>query len=302
MNSSSPPNIALITTIEGDLKDINTLKQGYHREYEQEAIQCFTEWRKNGGWLKDIPIYCLALTKHTICEETKAKFKELDVTYIEDYHPETDDYENGYWNIPLSGKWFEKNLSEDILIKIDLDMYLIKPLPQKLFRLEQGMTLVGRYDESSAKHNTNKLTFPAQYGQPWDTGFVITHRTTGFFAAFYRTLKQLTSYYEEGKLEELYGLHIKQHDGDHGVDYGAIEEFAVSVLHTDNDFPLREINKYNLGEFYAPLTIYSDEEVDEIYFFHEHIPYQEPGYDRIRTRIDYFNRVRSIDRSTYNSN
>jgi len=294
-------NIALITTIEGDLRDINSLKQGYHRCYEQEAIHCFTEWRKNGGWLKDIPIYTICLTNQIISEDTKNKFKSLDVTYIEKYHSETEKYKNGYWNIPLSGKYFEENLSEDILIKIDLDMYLIKPLKKELFDLTPGYSTVGRYDELSAKHNTNKLTFPEKYGQPWDTGFIITERKTKFFTKFYDKLKQLTLEYESKIFEHKYNLHIKEHDNDFGVDYGAIEEFAISVMYTDDKIKLKEINKYNLGEFYAPIEIYNDEEVDNIYFFHEHIPYTEPEYDKVRTRIDYKKRMSKIENSINNS-
>lgn len=288
---SSSKNIALITTIEGNRKDINTLKQGYIREYETEALVCFKEWRKNGGWLKDIPIYCIALTSQTPSDETKAAFKELDVTYVEEYYEETELYQNGYWNIPLSGKWFEENLEEDILIKIDLDMYLIKELPKSLVNLGKGKTIVGRYDELSAKHNTNKLTFPNKYGQPWDTGLVITHKKTLFFSTFYDKLKQITQEYEDGVFESLYGLKIKEHCDDEGVDYGAIEEFAVSILYTDDKFKLDPIFKYNLGEFYAPISIYTNEEVDNIYFFHEHIPFQEVGYDKFKTRIEYFHRI-----------
>lgn len=294
-------NIALITTIEGDLRDINTLKQGYRRQYEQEAIQCFTEWRKNAGWLKDIPIYTIALTKNTVSDQTKAIFNELNVTYIESYHPETEQYNNGYWNIPLSGKYFEEHLTEDVLIKIDLDMYLIRPLPEELFALPDNIPIVGRYDELSAKHNTNKLTFPERYGQPWDTGLVITKRVAGFYTKFYETLKTITSEYENGTFEQKYGLHIKHSNDDRGVDYGAIEEFAVSVMYTDLGVRLTEINKYNLGEFYAPIEIYTDEEVPQIYFFHEHIPYTEPGYDKVRTRLGYKKRMMQIERSANNS-
>jgi len=288
-------NIALITTIEGNRRDINTLKQGYIREYETEAIQCFKEWRKNGGWLKDIPIYCIGLTSQTISEDTQKELEVLGVTYIEEYHAETENYQNGYWNIPLSGKWFEENLTEDILIKIDLDMYLIKPLPEDIVYINEGTTTVGRYDELSAKHNTNKLTFPEKYGQPWDTGLVITHKDTLFFSRFYNKLKQITREYEEGTFESLYGLHIKEHDEDQGVDYGVIEEFAVSIMYTDEGALLNPLFKYNIGEFYAPTSIYTDDEVLQIYFFHEHIPFQEPEYDKIKTRVEYFNRINNCN-------
>ena len=36
------------------------------RYYEDEAIDCIRSWRKNGGWLKDIPMYCICCTKNKI--------------------------------------------------------------------------------------------------------------------------------------------------------------------------------------------------------------------------------------------
>ena len=62
-------------------------------------------------------------------------------------------------------------------------------------------------------------------------------------------------------------------------------------MYTDEDAKLIPQFKYNLGEFYAPIDIYTDEEVQEIYFFHEHIPLQEIGYDKFKTRIEYFHRI-----------
>lgn len=294
MISTLNSSVALITAIEGDLLDINTRKQGYYRQYEQEAIKCFTEWRKNGGGLRDIPIYTIALTNHPASRTTQRILEDLGVTYIEDYHPETENYQNGYWNIPLAGKYFEERLSVDTLIKIDLDMYLIKPMERFLFSLEHRIPLVGRYDDDSAKHDTNKLIFPARYGRPWDTGLIISHRESGFYAAFYDKLKQLTAEYEAGIFEDKYGLRVKRQDDDIGVDYGAIEEFAISVMHTDDKVPLREITKYNLGEFYVPIDSYTDDEVPGIYFFHEHIPCSELGYDKTRTRINYKKRMTQI--------
>ena len=59
-------DIALIASIESNYKNLNsklnTVKTP--RLYETEAIRCFKTWREKGGWLKDIPIYCLCCTKN----------------------------------------------------------------------------------------------------------------------------------------------------------------------------------------------------------------------------------------------
>ena len=89
--------IILATVIEGDETCINK-QRGYdetsHKTglYEQEAIICFTYWRKNAGELKDIRIIAHCPTKNTISLHTQEKLKELNVEYIEDYQPETDNY------------------------------------------------------------------------------------------------------------------------------------------------------------------------------------------------------------------
>ena len=126
-------SIALFAPIEGSGKDINSRYQGVSRDYEREAIKCFKCWRRNGGWLSNIPIYAICPTRNTVSKETQDVFSELNVHYIEHYLAETDNYSCGYWSIPLVGTWAEENISEEVLIKIDLDMYLIHSLPENLF-------------------------------------------------------------------------------------------------------------------------------------------------------------------------
>nr|DAF73122.1 MAG TPA: hypothetical protein [Caudoviricetes sp.] len=53
-------------------------------------------------------------------------------------------------NEPLCGKIAEELLDEDIFIKIDLDMQLLKPLDRKLFDLED-FTVIGQYSGEDAK-------------------------------------------------------------------------------------------------------------------------------------------------------
>ena len=60
--------IAFIASIESNDLNMNlaTNTVKIHRYYEDEAIDCIRSWRKNGGWLKDIPMYCICCTKNKI--------------------------------------------------------------------------------------------------------------------------------------------------------------------------------------------------------------------------------------------
>ena len=106
--------IALITMIESNGRSTNDDKGitfENQRHYEDEAILCFENWRKNAGDLKDIPIYTYCPSKHIVSETTKVKFKELGVTYIEKYHNETEGFESGFVNVPFCGMLLEEELT-----------------------------------------------------------------------------------------------------------------------------------------------------------------------------------------------
>ena len=281
-------SIALFASIEADLQDINTQKQGCTRYYEREAIKCFKCWRKNAGWLADIPIYAICPTQNTISQETKNKFRELNITYIEEYFPETEEYLNGYWNIPLVGRWAEENLQERVLIKIDLDMYIIRELPGELFE-DSILPLVGQYDEMSAKNDLNNLNFPLEYGPPFDTGLIVTARERGFYRKFFKTLKRITEEFDGDPScgESKYGIKIGEGD----LNYGALEEFSLSVLNREEPGLLNVITKYNIGEYYRDIDYYEDSELRGIYFIHEHLPVDNLKYNGSLLRLKYKKRM-----------
>jgi len=58
---------ALIAAIEGDRKNLNNDMNivQFERLYESEAVICFQNWRKNGGWLKDN--FYFRFFKYTLC-------------------------------------------------------------------------------------------------------------------------------------------------------------------------------------------------------------------------------------------
>ena len=101
--------IALITTIEGITNKNNTNGTfDVIRDYEAEAIKCFKYWRKNAGWLKDIPIYTHCPTENKITEKTINELKKLNVTYFDNFIPKTKTYTNGFINVFISGEFRDK--------------------------------------------------------------------------------------------------------------------------------------------------------------------------------------------------
>lgn len=270
-------NIALFAPIEGDLQDINTTKVGYKRYFEQEAIKAFVCWRENGGWLKDIPIYAVCPTGKGISDETKARFAELNVTYIEEYMSETAAFDCGFWNIPLVGMWAEQNLTEDVLIKIDLDMNLIRPLPPSMFEgLER--TVVGRHGPIPFSPYIEQMgKIHPEFADIYNTGFTISTRHSLFFALQMNALNRCTNAYHDGTFEQKFGLVISRGDDDTQHDafpYMLLEELCVSIMIKEG-VPVRPLDMFYLetdwDEIEATEKAGTPYNTDEIYFIHEHL-------------------------------
>lgn len=270
---------ALIGAIESEFNDTNVntgICEGCKRRLESEAIECFTNWRKNGGWLKDIPIYAVCPTKNKISEETKKKFDELNVTYIEDYQPVTETFTSGFLNIPLVGAMMEERLTEGVLIKIDLDMNLIKPLPPKMF---SGEIILGQYDDYCTKHQRVGLGGR----NPMDTGFMISPIESGIYTHFFNeTMNTMGS-------DDPDWLKIKAQTGEY-----YLEEYVMDKIVASGKFDITLIQKYQVGEWYTPVKELTDEELIDVYFWHEHIEYDKDNYDKFREKIEYTRRMNII--------
>ncbi|WP_408098569.1 hypothetical protein ACJVC5_06550 [Peredibacter sp. HCB2-198] len=276
---------ALITMIESNENCINSQRGitfSHKRLYEDEAVLCFKSWRENGGWLKDIPIYTYCPSRNVVSETTKEEMKKYNVTYIENFLPETDGFFSGFWNVPLCGKIFEETLSEDVLIHIDLDMKLIKPLPQELVDsvLNNDYVICGQYDDESSK---SQRKIGNDWKNPLDTGFLISNRKTKFYKFFYEALSEITKTKGDARWKEkcsdwpLYFL----------------EEYVIDKAYNEQNYPIRPIQKYQVGEGYAKISTYTDEELRNVYFWHEHILHGE-DYDKIREKIEFFKRTRPV--------
>ena len=267
--------IVLFAPVEANLKDINSTKDKFNRYFEKEAVKSFSCWRKNGGWLKDIPIYAICSTKATLSEETRKKFRDLNVNYIEAYQPITETYECGFWNIPLVGKWVEENIQADAFIKIDLDMYLINALPENLFS-NLDKSIVGLHDSTAELHlSLISQEYPA-FKYFFNTGFTITTPQSKFFDL---QMKYLILMEEEFKnlgvegFKHKYGPNIVENttrEDITGVEHRLMEEMCVSIMYNDG-IPIQPIENYYLETNEYELDEKNNFDLNKVYFIHEHI-------------------------------
>lgn len=269
---------ALITAIEGNDNNLNNdrgIESKCERLFETEAIKCFESWRKNGGWLKDINIYAFCPTHNTISDQTKNRFKELNVTYIEEYQEITETFISGFLNVPLVGMILEERLDEDVFINIDLDMNLIKPLPEELVNSET--MICGQYDDYCT---AQQRTVTDGWVNPFDTGFKITRRKIGFYKTFFNEINR-TLQSDDPEWEK-----VRAVSGDY-----YLEEYVMDKMYNNKLWEITPIQKYQIGEWYTPVSMLSDQELENVYFWHEHIVH-DPIYDKTREKIEYFKRTK----------
>lgn len=273
----------LFTVIEGDRNNINnnTNVISTPRMYEQEAILCFENWRKNAGWLKDIEIICYAPTKNLPTSDTISRLKDLNVTYVEQYLPICERMEFGFFLVPLVGKILETENPDSTLIHIDLDMNIIKPIPEKYF---DDKVYIGQYDDSSAMSQRKANSWE----NPLDTGFTISPSSKQFYNMFWREFRDL--YFDKSYEQEEDWLN---QDADNGVCF--LEEYVADKLLNKNLMEINTIQFYQLGEGYAKVSDLNDEELEKVLFWHEHLFLEDDSHwakTKVRQKIEFFKRTK----------
>lgn len=278
-------DIAFITPLESNKRSIDSFGVDHLRFFEEEAIRCVQSWRKNGGWLKDIKIYALNATQAEVRQSTFDALDKLGVICINDYHPNTSYFQSSFLNEPFCGYYFEalKPCHEKILIKTDLDMQLLKPIPEELIQIAVDKVVIGQYDEESSKDQRGVQFSDSKHQLPFDTNFIIVNRELGFYRRYFEACqsKELIQLPQWKKLQNQCGSYY-------------IEEFAIDWLaSTSFGRLLHPITHYQYGEGYASIDTFSDEEFKKILFLHEHI-YQgnrfPPGYDALVEHMKYMKR------------
>jgi len=250
------------------------------RLYEQEAIKCFTEWRKNAGNLKDIKIICYAPSKNLPSKETISKLKKLKVTYIEKYLPVSDRIEFGFFLVPLVGSIIEKEYPNKTLIHIDLDMNIIKPIPDKYF---DDNIYIGQYDDISS---LTQRYYP-KWKNPLDTGFTISPTNSKFYEIYWEEFSDL---YFNKKYETEEPWLIQNHSNKY-----FLEEYVADKLYNLQILDIKPIQYYQIGEGYVNVDQLSDEQLNQTLFWHEHLFVEnssEWSRTKIRQKIEFFKRFK----------
>jgi hypothetical protein len=271
----------LFTVIEGDNNNINNNSGNVKvpRMYEQEAIKCFQQWRQNAGSLKDVDIICYAPTKNLPSADTILKLKELNVTYVENYLPVSEQLEYGFFLIPFVGKILEEWYFNDTLIHIDLDMNIIKPIPERYF---DGNVYVGQYDDVSSLSQRNL----DKWENPLDTGFTISPPSSKFYTIFCDEFSKL--YFDKSYEHEQDWL-------DQDASLFFLEEYVADKMLNNKRLEMKTIKHYQLGEGYSPVSEFSDEQLKEVIFWHEHLFVEETdewAKTKIRQKIEFNKRTR----------
>ena len=264
-------NTALVTIIENNTDNMNTKILGIQRKYFDESLKCFRSWNK---YMPEVKKYAICPTKATLNKREIDQLKELGVEYIEEYMPELEKFKIGFLNVPLSMKWAENNIPEKIFIHTDLDMELLRRIPNNVFDpIFDNKIICGQYDNESVKFQ-RKLN--DSWDLPFDTGFTIHIKNNKFYHYFWDIVVDV----ERNKLPE-------------GIRYYDIEEYAMDLIHNElNDFEIHGIQKYQLGEGYPSVDYFTDEELKNVYFWHEHL-INNKKEELVKERIKYLKRIKN---------
>jgi isoleucyl-tRNA synthetase len=113
---------------------------------------------------------------------------------------------------------------------------------------------------------------------------MITPRSSGFYNRWWReTLAILND-----PASDPDWLKVREQTGEY-----YLEEYIVDKLfHADSSI-LRPVQRYQIGEWYTPVKEFTDEELKQVYFWHEHL-IADPKYNRVREKVEYFNRMAKI--------
>jgi len=263
-------NIVLFAPIEMANLDKNSINYNMNRNYELEATECFKLFRLNGGWLKDIRIITFCLSKNNLSNDTLKIFSELNIENIHLPNLIKSDIKCGFWNIPILGKYLEKyyykyNLSKNTkLLKIDLDMFLIKPLPKEWFNYNE--VVVATHDNNFHDYLTNlnlNLIF-------YNTGFVISEIQNYFYTKQYALLNEMERHFKNNTFFKKYNILVKDNiNQKKHLEYILLEELCVSYYEKIFNEKLIKLNNFYIELEKEELKNLDD--IDSIYFIHEHL-------------------------------
>lgn len=264
-------DICLITPIDQN-KDVLCWDGHVHRRFfEEESVRMVESWRKHGGWLKNIRIYVFNVNHAQISQSTIDKLVNFGCEYIVE---DVDQYkEMGFLTEPLCGKLAEERVKEDVMIKIDLDMTLLRPLDAQLINQANDGILIEQYTDSDAKVQRNSIgNF-----NPFDTCFIISKKSHGFYQKYYDLCfsKDIVENPEWEKIHSETGNYF-------------LEEFVVDYMYKNRICNIIPTKNHICGEGYISVDSMSPQEISTVRFFHSHIYMDSSHKDEFAARQQKF--------------
>jgi len=271
-------NTALVLVIEnseenigvGELYDNLEPQRRGKEPLEEEAILCVESWRKNAGVLfKDIPIFVICPSKKTPKEKTVKSLTKLGCVYIEKYFPETDNFECGYWNVPLACAWFESFCPLSYMMHIDLDMKVLKPLDNigyPFFENPHTQAIVGIIPE-----NDKKAFSPFNVGFNFETNMILAKTEEQFYSFWWKFVKEIEARIKSGTIE-IPDRFLSD-----------VEEYAVDMMDW-NGWGITPLRYYQVGTRYRADDI-PPQYLDKVYFHHNHIYEPTDEYEKYMRRL-----------------
>lgn len=159
-----------------DIKLVLVLKydqKGLKYDYEAEFRRCIAEWRKNAGWLKDIEILIYSdIELDNLPENVTWKYY--------DFMDDGQMFSHNYAACHQAGRMAELDYPESTLLHIDMDMCILKPLPEELFNHDTVIGVYGSLDNPRDKIIGDYFA---------ESDFIITSPKSTFYSDFFKVAK-----------------------------------------------------------------------------------------------------------------
>ncbi len=272
MNISNT-NTCLILTVDGKNCKNNQLLDGEvkftdYRNYEQESINCIKSWRENAGWLKDIEIYIHSPTED-IEDTTKAIYRCYGVNYIYEPIEDMEQFDYGFMNVHYSGRYFEETLDFEYFIHIDLDMEILKEIPQQYFDNIQTDVAVGAYLPRDYIHQRDVM-YTKDKDILINTDFIISKSSSNFYKTYINEAENFNKEIEYLKSSDNFRTYY-------------IEEYIADKIVKENNITM--LYDYEQGEGYTEYI-----STDCTFFWHEHLK-SKPNIELIKQKIKVKNEI-----------
>lgn len=280
MDRLDPNNYCLILTVENENsinnRRIQETQEFDFRYYEKESINCIKSWRNNAGWLKDIEIYILCPTED-IKPETKEQYKFYNVNYINEKPENFKEYEYGFANVHFAGDYFHKLLPNKMLIHIDLDMDILRPLPIEFFNPlwdNKVKAYIGGYQEED--YTSQRPNIISE--EILNTDFIVSiSNEYNIYEKIIQGMDYISSNYD--RLSRYSDEDLRVYD---------IEEYGADYAYNNDKDNIKLIIGYEQGEGY-----YYNEKLKNVYFWHEHLKSTKKPH-LIRDRLKLMKRLKEM--------